>query len=171
MTSRPWLWKTFINKHGISLFCCSATQSCPTLCHPTDCSIPDPMGCFPVLHHLQEFAQTRVRWVDDAILPSHPLSPSSPPALNISQHQVLFQRGGSSHQVTKVLELQHRFFQWIFRVDFFKDWLVWSLFSPRDSQEFSPTPQFKSINSSVLSLHYSPTLTSIHEYWKNHSLD
>ena len=42
---------------------------------------------------------------------------------------------------------------------------------PRDSQESSPTPQFKSINSSALSLLYSPTLTSIHDYWKNHSLD
>ena len=43
--------------------------------------------------------------------------------------------------------------------------------SPRDSLESSPTPQFKSINSSVLSFLYSPTLTSIHDYWKNHSLD
>ena len=43
--------------------------------------------------------------------------------------------------------------------------------SPRDSQEYSPTPQFKSINSSVLSLLYSPTLTSMHDHWKNHSLD
>ena len=43
--------------------------------------------------------------------------------------------------------------------------------SPRDSQESSPTPQFKSINSSALSLLHSPTLTSIHDHWKNHSLD
>ena len=43
--------------------------------------------------------------------------------------------------------------------------------SPRDSQESSPTPQFKSINSSVLSFLYSQTLTSIHDYWKNHSFD
>ena len=43
--------------------------------------------------------------------------------------------------------------------------------SPRDSQEFSPTPQFKSINSSALSFLHSPTLTSIHDYWENHSLD
>ena len=51
------------------------------------------------------------------------------------------------------------------------DGLVGSPCSPRDSQESSPTPQFKSISSSVLSFLYSPTLTSIHEYWKNHSLD
>ena len=50
--------------------------------------------------------------------PSHPLSPPSPPALNLSQHQGLFQWVGSSHQVAQVLELQHQSFWWIFRVDF-----------------------------------------------------
>jgi len=54
-------------------------------------------------------------------------------------------------------------------ISFRMDWL--DLRSPRDSQESSPTPQFKSINSLVLSFLYSPTLTSIHDYWKNHSLD
>ena len=49
--------------------------------------------------------------------------------------------------------------------------VVGSPCSPRDSQESSPTPQFKSINSLVLSFLYSSTLTSIHDYWKNHSLD
>ena len=51
----------------------------------------------------------------------------------------------------------------------FKNWLVWSPCSPRDSQESSPAPQFESIDSSALSLLYSPTLTSVHDYWKNHS--
>ena len=51
------------------------------------------------------------------------------------------------------------------------DWLVWSPCSPRDSWESSPTPQFKSINSSALSFIYGPTLTSIHDYWKNHSFN
>ena len=51
-----------------------------------------------------------------------------------------------------------------------QDWLVWSC-RPRDSQESSPTPLFKSINSLTLSLLYGPTLTSIHDYWKNHSFD
>ena len=50
-------------------------------------------------------------------------------------------------------------------------WIGWISLLPRDSQESSPTPQFKSINSLALSLLYSPTLTSIHDYWKNHSLD
>ena len=57
------------------------------------------------------------------------------------------------------------------RTDFLGDGLVGSPWSPRDSQRSSPTPQFKSINFSVLSFLYSPTLTSIHDYWKNHSLD
>ena len=55
-------------------------------------------------------------------------------------------------------------------ISFRMDW-VWSPCSPRDSQESSPVPQFKSINSLVLSLLYHPTLTSIHDYWKNHSFD
>ena len=77
-----------------------------------------------------------------AIQISHSLSPSSSPAVFIFQHQGLFQWVGSSHQVAKVLELQHENFQWIFRVDFLEDWLVWSPFSPRDSQQSSPAPQW-----------------------------
>ena len=67
-----------------------------------------------------ELVQTHVHWVDDAIQPVHLLSSPSPPALNFSQHQGLFQLVSSSHQVAKVLELQlqHLSFQWIFRVDF-----------------------------------------------------
>ena len=72
------------------LFSC---QSCLTLCHPMDYSTPG----FPVLHYLPELAQTHVHRVGDAISPSHPLPPASPPALNLSQHQGLFQQFGSSH--------------------------------------------------------------------------
>ena len=81
-------------------------------------------------------------------------------------HQGLFKWVSSSHQVAKVLEfqLQHQCFQWIFRTDFLYDGLVGSPFSTRDSEESSPTSQFKSINSSALSFLYSPTLTSIHMY-------
>ena len=68
-------------------------------------------------------------------------------------------------------QLQHQSFQWIFRTDLLEDGLVGFPCSPRDSQESSPTPQFKSINSSMLRFLYSPTLTSIHDHWKNHSLD
>ena len=91
---------------------------------------------FPVLHYLLGFAQTRVHWVSDAIQPSHPLSSPSPPPFSLSQQQGLFQWVSSSHLVAKVLELQlqHQSFQWIIRVGFLLDWLVWSPCSPRDSQ-------------------------------------
>ena len=147
----------------------SVTQSCPALCDPMNCSTPG----LPVHHQLPEFIQTHVHWVDDAIQPSHPLSSPSPSSINLSQNQGLFQWVSSSHQVAKVLEfqLQHQSFQWTPRTDFLSDGLVGSPCSPRDSQESSPTPQFKSINSSMLSFLYSPTLTSIHDHWKNHSFD
>ena len=61
-------------------------------------------------------------------------------------------------------------FNIIFRTDLLQDGLVGSPCSPRDSQESSPTPQFKSINSSALSFLYGPIFTSIHDHWKNHSL-
>ena len=146
----------------------SVTQSSPTLCDPMDYSTSG----LPVRHQLLEFTQTHVHWVGDAIQLSHPLSPPSPPAFNLSQHQGLFQ-WVSSHQVAKVLELQlqHQSFQWIFRADFLYDGLDGSPCSPRDSQESSPTPQFKSIHSSALSFLYSPTLISIHDHWRNHSFD
>ena len=93
-----------------SFTCCSVAKSCPTLCAPMDCSTPDSS----VLHYLLEFAQIHVDWVGDAIYLSHPLSSPSPPALNLSQHQGLFQWVGSSQQVAKVLELplrEHYVFQ------------------------------------------------------------
>ena len=134
-----------------------------------DCNTPG----FPVHHHLPEHAQSHVHWVRDAIQPSCPLSSPYPPAFNLSQHQGLYERVGSSHQVTSILELQLQLqsFQWIFRTDFLLDWLVWSPYSPRDSKEPSLIPQFESIDSLTLSLLYGPTLTSIHDYWKNHSSD
>ena len=87
------------------------------------------------------------------------------------QHQGLFQWVSSLHQVAKVLELQRQSFQWLFRVDFLWDWLVWSPCCPTDSQEFSPASQFKSITSLVPSPLYNPILTSLHDNWKNHSFD
>ena len=59
---------------------CSVAKSCLTFGEAMDCSTPG----FPVLHHLPECAQTHVHWVGDAIQPSHPLLPASPPALNLS---------------------------------------------------------------------------------------
>ena len=90
-----------------------------------------------------------------------------------SQHQNLFQWINSSHEVAKVLDfqLQHHSFQRNPRADVLQNGLVGSPCNPRDSQESSPTPQFKSINSSALSFLHSPTLISIHDHRKNHSLD
>ena len=78
-----------------TICCCSITRLCLTPCDRMDYSTPG----FPVLHHLLEFAQTHVHWVDDAIQPSHPLLPISPLILNLSQHQGLVQWVSSSHQV------------------------------------------------------------------------
>ena len=143
----------------------SAAQSCPTLCDPMNRSTPG----LPVHHQLPEFTQTHVHRVSDAIQPSHPLSSPSPPAPNPSQHQGLFQRVNSSHEVTKVLEFQlwYHSFQRNPRADLLQNGLVGSPCSPRDSQESSPTPQFKSFNSLVLSFLHNPTLTSIHDHWKH----
>ena len=123
--------------------------SCIRLCHPMDCSTPG----LPVCHRLPELTHSHVHWVGDAIHPSRPLSPPSPPAFDLSQLQGLFQGVSSSHQVAKVLEFQfqHQSFQWISRADLLQNGLVGSPCSPKDSQESSPTPQLKSIDSWVLS--------------------
>ena len=97
---------TIIYNAAINIsWCCSVTKSCPILCDPKDYSTPG----FPALYHCLEFDQTHVHRVGDAIQPSHPLlspSPSaspSPPALNLSQHQSLFQWVSSSHQVAMTI--------------------------------------------------------------------
>ena len=85
------------------------------LCDPMNYSTPG----LPVHHQPRDSTQTYVHWVSDANQPSHPLSAPSPPALNLSQHQALFQWVNSSHQVAKVLEfqLQRQSFQWTPRTD------------------------------------------------------
>ena len=109
------------------------------------------------------FAQTHVLWVDDAIQLTHPLSSPSPPALNLSQPQGLFQWVNSLPQVTKILELQNQSFQLMFKVDFL--WIDWlDLLSVQGVLKSSPAPQFKNIISLVLSLIYGPTLTFVHNY-------
>ena len=100
-----WLvWSPFCSRNSqeSSVQFSSVTRSCPTLCHPMNCSTPG----LPVHHQLPEFVQTHVHWVGDAIQPSHPLLSPFPPAPNPSQHQSLFQWVNSSHEVAKVLEFQ-----------------------------------------------------------------
>ena len=144
------------NVSGSSVQFSSVAQSSPTLCDPMNHSTPG----FPVHHKLPEFTQTHAHRVGDAIQPSHHLSSPSSPAPSPSKHQGLFQWVNPLHEVAKVLEfqLQHQFFQWTPRTYLLPDGLVGSPCSPRDSQESSPTPQFKSINFSVFSFLHSPSL-------------
>ena len=103
-----------------------------------------------------------VHRVGDAIQPSHPLSSPSPPTFNLSQHQGLFQWVSSSHQLAKVLELQHQSFQWVNIQDWFPlgltDWI--SLQSKGHSRFFSNTTvQKHQFFSSQLSLWSNPCMT------------
>ena len=153
-----------------SVQCSSVTQSCLTLCNPMNRSTPG----LPVHHRLPEIAQTHVHRVGDAIQLSLPLSPS-PPAPNPSQHQSLWPMWMShlfawSGQSTGVSALAS-FLPMTTRDWSPLEWTVWISLQSKGLSESSPTPQFKSINSSLLSFLHSPTLTSIHEHWKNHSLD
>ena len=90
----------------------------------------------------------------ELVMPSNHLilSPPSPPTFNLSQHQGLFQWVSSLYQVAKVLALQFQSFQWIFRVDFFYNWLFWSPCCPRDSQLSSVLPGFEQIPSPLWAL-------------------
>ena len=146
----------------------SVAQLCPTLWDPMNHSTSGP----PVHHQLPEFTQTHVHQVSDAIQPSHPLRPlfllpPIPPSIWVF----------SNESTLRMRWLEYWSFSFsIFlpknpRADLLQNGLIGSPCSPRDSQESSPTPQFKSINCSVLSLLHSPTLTSIHDHRKNHSLD
>ena len=139
---------THIHTHICNIHCCClVSKLCLTLCDPKDCRMPG----FPVHHQLSRVCTNSCplsQWC-------HPtcclILPPSPFAFNLSHPQSLFQWVGSSHQLAKLLELplQHQFFHW------FPLGLI-GLISccPRDSQESSPAPRIKSINSSVLILLY-----------------
>ena len=144
----------------------SVTQFCPTLWKPMDCSMPG----LPVHHQLPELAQTHVHPVSDAIQPSlwslSPL-PSIFPSIRVFSNE------------SALCNRWPKFWSFSFNIcpsnvysgliSFRLDWL--DLLAVQGSQELSPTAQFKSIFSSVLSFLHSPTLISTHDHWKNHSLD
>ena len=136
----------------------SVTQSYPTLCDPMNRSTPG----LPVHHQLPELF--RLTSIESVIPSSHLilcrplfLLPPIPPSIRVF-----------SNESTHGKVLWHEVAKEIPGLISFR---VGSRCSPRDSQESSPTPQFKSINSLALSFLHSPTLTSIHNHWKNHSLD
>ena len=111
----------FSSHHYISPIS-SVAQPCLTLWNPMNCSKPGP----PVHHQLPEITQTYVHWAGDAIQPSHPISPPSPPALSLSQHQGLFKWVRSLHPVAKVLEFQFQqqsFYEDSGLISFRMDWL------------------------------------------------
>ena len=133
-----------------------------------DCSTPGR----PVHHQLLELKLMSIELVmpPNHLILSHPLLlPSIFPSIRVSSNESIFRISRNAKELE--FPLQHQSFQWIFRTDFLQDWLIESPFSSRDSQESSPTPQSKNINSSVLSFLCSPTFTFIHDYWKNHSFD
>ena len=152
---------------GKSYCCCSVAQACPTLFDLMDCSTPG----LPVHHQLPEPAQTHVHRVSDAIQPSQPLSSPSP-AINLSQHirvffneSVLHIRWPKYWNFSFNISPSNEYLGLIsFRIDLI------SLEFRGFSRVFSNTT-VKSINSSPLSLLYGPTLTSVHDYWENHSFD
>ena len=145
-------------------FCCSVTQSCPTLCNPMDCSTPR----FPFFHNLLEFAPTHVHWVGDAIQPSHPLSSPSPPAFFpsirvFSNEPVLCIRWPKYWSFSFSISASSEYLGLIsFRIDWFD--LLGTLKS---------LLQDHSLKASSLhcSAFFTVQLTSIHDYWKNHSFD
>ena len=145
---------------------CSVAQSCPTLFNHVDCSTPG----FPVLHHLPDPAQIHVHWVGDASQPSHPLSSPFPPALNLSQYQGLFpvswldasagQSTGASASV------------------FPKDIQAWFHLGLTGLISFQSKGLSRVFSSTTVRKHqffhiqpYDSTLTSVRDYWKNHSFD
>ena len=147
----------------------SVAQSCPTLRNPMNRSTPG----LPVHHQLLEFTQTHVHQVGDIIQPSHSLSLPSPPASNPSQHQGLFQWVNSSCEVAKVLEFSFSISpsnEHPGLISFRMNWLDLLAVQGTLSRVFSNTT-VQSINSLALSFLHSPTLTSIHDRWKNHSPD
>ena len=145
----------------------SAAQSCLTLCDPINCSTPR----LPVHHQLPEFNQTHVHQVSDAIQPSlcrpllllSPIPPRIRVFSNESSLRIRWPKYWSfSFSIIPSKEP---------RADLLYNGLAGSPCSPKDSQESSPTPQFQRIRSSVLGLLYGPALTSVHDYWENHSFN
>ena len=148
----------------------SVAQSCLTLCDPMNHSTPG----LPVHHQLPEFTQTHVHRVGDTIQPSHPLSFPSPPAPNPSQHQRFSIESTLGMRWPKYWSLSFSISpskEHPGLISLSNQWTGWISLQSKGLSRDSPTPQFKSINSSALRFLHSPTLTSIHDYWKNHSLD
>ena len=142
----------------------SVAQLCPTLCNHMNRSTPGPPSITNSRSSLR-LASIESVMPSSHLIICHPLLllPPVPPSIKVfSNESTLRMRWPKYWSFSFTINP---------RADLLQNGLVGSPGSPRDSQESSPTPQFKRINSSALSLLHSPTLTSIHDYWKNHSLD
>ena len=146
----------------------SVAQLCLILFDPMDCNA----ACQASLSITNSWSLLKPMSIESVIPSSHLilchpllLLPSIFPRIRVFSNESVL------HIRWQKFQLQHQSFKWILRTDFLYNELVWSPCCSRDSQESSPTPQFKCINSFVLSFLYSPTLTSIHDYWKNHNFD
>ena len=143
----------------------SVALLCPTLCDPMDCSTPG----FPVHHQPLELLKLMSI---KSVMQSNYLTlccpllllPSIFPSIRVFSNESVPPIKWPTYLSFSISPSSEYSGLIFFR-------MVGSPCSPRDSQESSPTPQFESINSLVLSFLCSPTLTSIHDYWKNHSLD
>ena len=147
----------------------SVAQVGLTLCDPVDCNMPG----LPVLHQLPKPTQTHVHRVGDPynhLILCHPLllPPLIFPSIRVFTNESAFRNRWPKYwSFSFSISLSNKYSGLIsFRSNWFDLLAV-----QRNSQESAATPQFKSINSSLLSFLYSPTLTSIHDYWKNHSFD
>ena len=173
LTSWVTLWKSSLSsKVGVKsysppyLLPTSVSQLWLTLCDRMDCSTPG----FPVHHQLLELAHTHVHWVSDAIQPSHPLSslllPSIFPSIRVFPNEsVICIKWPTYWSFSFSISLSNERSGLVsFRIDWFDLAVQGTLKSLLQHQ-------FKSINSLTLSFLYSPTLTYIHNYWKNHNFD
>ena len=156
------LW--FVTEHC----CCSVPKLCATLCDSMNHSTPG----FPVHHQLLELTQTHVHWLGAATQPSHPVAhfPSCLQSFSASgtfPTSQLFPSGGQRIGASASASVLPVTIQGWFPLG----WTGWISLLSSHSQEFYPAAQLKNTNSSVLSLLYGPTLTSIHDHWKNHSFD
>ena len=147
----------------------SVAQSCPTLCDPMNRSTPG----LPVHHQLPEFTQTHVHRVSDAIQPSHPLSSPSPPAPIPPSIRVFSNKSTLCMRWPKYWSFSFSimpFKEHPGSISFRMDWS--DLLAVQGTlKSLLQHHSSKSINSLALSPLHSPTLTSIHDHRKNHSLD
>ena len=136
------------------------------LCNPMGCCMPG----FPVHNQPWDFTQTHVHRVGDAVQSSHLLSSPSPafPATRSFPVSQFFTSVGQSIGASASASVLPMTIQGWFPLGL--TGLI-SLLSKGLSQKSSPAPQFENINSSAISLLYGPTFTSLHDYWKNHSID